>query len=74
MRLVLVRHGVVGVVGRQQRDVHAARQLHQLRVQPALLRHAVVLDLDEEVAVAQDGPIVVGGLTGCPLVPFAPGA
>ena len=62
MRLVLLRHRVVRVVGGQHRDPGPARQLDQLRVQPRLLGHAVVLDLDEEVVVAQDGPIRIGRL------------
>ena len=62
VRLVLVGRGVVRVVGRDQRQVVAARQLHQLRMEPLLLADPVLLDLDEEVPVAQDGPILIGGL------------
>ena len=68
VRLVLLRHGVVGVVGGQHRDPHAPRQLDELRVEARLLGHAVVLDLDEEVVLAEDGPILVGRLAGRPLV------
>jgi len=34
----------------------------QLRVKVLFLAHPVLLDLDEEVPVAQDGPILIGGL------------
>ena len=71
VRVVLLRHRVVRVIGGQQRDLHVARQLHQLRMQAVLLRDAVVLHLDVEVLRTQDGPIVVGGLPGCPLVAFS---
>ena len=52
------------VVGRDQRQVVAPRQLDELRMEPLLLVDPVLLDLDEEVPVAQDGPILIGGL-GC---------
>ena len=68
MRLVLLRDGVVRVVGGEQRDLQASRQLDQLRMEAPLVRDAVILDLDVEVPVAQDGPIVVGGLLGALLV------
>ncbi len=71
VRLVLVGRGVVRVVGRDQRQVVAARQLHQLRMEPLLLADPVLLDLDEEVPVAQDGPILVGGLGRSGLVALA---
>ncbi len=58
----------MGVVGGEQRDVHPARQLDELLVQAGLLGDAGVLDLDEVVPVAQDGPIVVGDLHGRLLV------
>ncbi len=56
------------VVRGQERDVLLARQLDELRVEAALVRDPVLLDLDEEVAVAQNGPIAVGGFRRSPLV------
>ena len=71
MRLVLLGVRVVRVVRRDERDVLAPRQLNQLGVEPALIVDPVLLDLDEEVPVAQDGPIAVGGLRRALLVALA---
>ena len=45
---------VVAVVGGQQRGPDAAGDLDQLRVGPVLVGHAVVLQLDEQVAAPED--------------------
>ena len=74
VRVVLLGHRVVGVVGGKKRDVLASCKLDELRVQAPLVRHPVVLDLDVEVPVAQDGPIVVGGLLGALLVTLSEAA
>ncbi len=55
----------MGVVGGEERDVHPPRELDQLLVEAGLLGDPGVLDLDEVVPIAQDGPIVVGDLHGC---------
>ena len=68
MRLVLLGHGVVRVIGGEQRDLQPPRELDQLRMQSPLVRDPVILDLDVEVPVSQDGPIVVGGLLSALLV------
>ena len=70
VRLVLLRVRVVRVVRREQRDVLAPRQLDELRMEPRLVVDPVLLDLDVEVPVAQDGPIAVGGLRRSLLVPL----
>ena len=40
-------------------------------MEPLLLPDPVLLDLDEEVPVTQDGPILIGGLRSCLLVALA---
>ncbi len=60
MRLGLLATDVVQVVGGDERDAHLRAEPQQLLVQPALLGHAVVLQLEEEVAVAEDVAIAAG--------------
>ena len=68
MRLVLLGVRVVRVVRRDERDVSAPRQLDELRMEPALIVDPVLLDLDEEVPVAEDGPLSVCGFRGSLLI------
>ena len=71
VRLVLLGVRVVRVVRRDERQVVASRQLHELRMEPALVVDPVLLDLDEEVPVAQDVAVLVGRLQRRP--PRRPG-
>ena len=54
VRLVVLAVGVVRVVGGQQRGADAAGDVEQLRVRLALRRQPVILQLDEEVVLAED--------------------
>ncbi len=54
VRLVVGPVGVVRVVGGEQRRTDAMGDLDQLRVGLALCRQAMVLQLDEEVVLAED--------------------
>ena len=51
---------VVQVVGADQRQADLRRQAEELLEQPPLLGQAVVLDLEEEVARAEDVAVVAG--------------
>ena len=53
-------YDVVQVVGGDERQAELRRQAAQLLVEPALLRQAVVLDLEEEVVRAEDVAVVAG--------------
>ena len=54
MRLGVVAVGVVAVVGGEQRRAQLACEPDELRVHPALLGEAVVLQLHEERVAAED--------------------
>ena len=54
VRFVVVAMHVVRVVGGEQRSADATSDLDQLRVRVALGLHAVVLQLDEQVVLAED--------------------
>jgi hypothetical protein len=54
MRLGVALVRVVRVVGGEQRRVELARHLHELRVDVALLRQPVILQLDEEGVAPED--------------------
>ena len=54
VRLVVLAVGVVRVVGGEQRGADPLGDLDQLRVRVALRRQAVVLQLDEQVVLAED--------------------
>ena len=60
MRLGLRLVHVVQVVGGHQRQAGLRRQAQQLLVEAALLRQAVVLELQEEVAGAEDVAVAAG--------------
>ena len=53
MRLEIVARGEIGLVGRDERQVELVGELEQLRLDRALLRQAVALELDIE-PVAED--------------------
>ena len=67
VRLRIVLAGVVRVVGRDQRDPGALRDASQALVDPRLLLHPVVLDL-EEVVVTEHPLILEGRLFGAGFV------
>ena len=61
-RLVLA--DVVEVVGDDEGQADLRREAEQLLVEPALLRHAVVLELEEEPVLAEDVAVLAGDLAG----------
>ena len=54
VRLVVVAMGVMRVVRREQRRADAAGELDELRVGASLFGEAMVLQLDEQVVLAED--------------------
>ena len=64
MRLGLLAPDVMQVVGGHERQIHLRREAQQLLVQAALLGQAVVLELEEEVALAQDVAVRAGNAPG----------
>ena len=64
MRLGLVLADVVEVVGDDQRQPDLGREADELLVQPALVRHAVVLQLEEEAVLAEDVAVFAGEVAG----------
>ena len=54
---------VVAIVGGHQRDAGLARQTDHLRVNPLLFREALVLNLEIEIALAENIAKVIRGLT-----------
>ena len=69
VRLVVFAVHVVAVVGGEQRRADLAGDLDQLRVGVALRRQAVVLELDEEVVLAEDLLQAAGLVEGRPSSP-----
>ena len=64
VRLVLLAMDVVEVVGHDQRQPDLGREPEQLLVEPVLLGHPVVLQLQEEPVLAEDVAVVAGDLAG----------
>ena len=60
VRLGLVLADVMEVVGDHERQPGLGRQPEQLLVEPALLGHAVVLELEEEAVLAEDVAVLAG--------------
>ena len=51
---------VVEVVGHDQREADLGREPEQLLVEPALVGHPVVLELEEEAVLAEDVAVLAG--------------
>ena len=64
MRLGLVLADVVEVVGDDQRQADLGGEPEELLVEPALLRQAVVLELEEEAVLAEDVAVLAGDDAG----------
>ncbi len=64
--LVVLAVRVVRIVRRQQRGADPSGDLDELRIGGPLLGNAVILQLDEEVVLAED-VLEPGGLLGCPV-------
>ena len=64
VRLGLLLADVVQVVGDDQRQADLRGEPQQLVVEPALLREAVVLELEEEAVLAEDVAVLAGDLAG----------
>ncbi len=64
VRLGLVLADVVEVVGHDQRQPGLGREPDELLVEPALVRHAVVLQLEEEAVLAEDVAVLAGEVPG----------
>ena len=62
--LGLVLPDVVEVVGHDQRQAGLGRQAQELLVEAALLRQAVVLELEEEAVLAEDVAVLAGDVAG----------
>ncbi len=64
MRLGLLAPDVVQVVRHDERKADLGGEPQKLLVEPALLGHPVVLELEEEVALAEDVAVRAGELPG----------
>ena len=64
VRLGLLLADVVQVVGDDQREADLRGEAEQLLVEPALLREAVVLELQEEAVLAEDVLVLAGDVAG----------
>ncbi len=60
VRLGLVLADVVEVVGHDERQAGLRREAEQLLVEPPLVRHAVVLELQVEAVLAEDVAVLAG--------------
>ena len=64
VRLGLVLADVVEVVGHDERQAGLRREPEELLVEPALLGHAVVLELEVEAVLAEDVAVLAGEVAG----------
>ena len=64
VRLGLVLADVVEVVGHDQREPGLGRQAQQLLVEPVLVGHAVVLELEVEAVLPEDVAVLAGEVAG----------
>ena len=64
VRLRLVLADVVEVVGHDQREAGLRRQAEQLLVEPVLVGHAVVLELEVEAVLPEDVAVLAGEVAG----------
>ena len=62
--LVLLPPDVVQVVRDDERQVQLGREAEELLVEPALLREAVVLELEEEAVLPEDVAVLAGDRPG----------
>ncbi len=60
MRLGLVLADVVEVVGHDEREPGLGREPEELLVEPPLVGHAVVLELEVEAVLAEDVAVLAG--------------
>ena len=64
VRLGLVLADVVEVVGHDQRQAGLGREPEQLLVEPPLVGHAVVLELEVEAVLPEDVAVLAGEVAG----------